>query len=109
VRSLTPNGKVDRKALANLKAPAVSILPVYGSKGDAIESRIRQIVAEILNLETIDLQRSLLDWGADSLDIVSIFNRLEREFGIRPRIEEFYAQPTIAQLAAAYQPHTHGH
>jgi len=106
---LTQNGKVDRKALAGIATSVNVDSSTLEAAPTDVEARIRQIVESALRCNGIEPQQNLLDLGADSLDIVSIINRLEQEFGFRPKIEEFYSQPTVAQLVTAYQRRLRGH
>jgi acyl carrier protein len=44
--------------------------------------------------------------GADSLDLVTIANRMERDLGFRPSITEMYYEPAIVNLIDSYHKHT---
>ncbi|HEX2186626.1 MAG TPA: amino acid adenylation domain-containing protein, partial [Chloroflexota bacterium] len=107
---LSGNGKVDRLALAKL-APrdaagasasgAAAGADVAGGTPSVVE-RIGRIVAEVLELDRPDPAANLLSLGANSLDMVRIGNRLEAEFGARPRLDEIFRLQTVAALAGYY-------
>ena len=100
---LTPNGKVDRKSLAaSSRIHHAASHRKMVSDGE-IETRIEQIVAGALGLEHIKPDQNLLELGADSLDLVTIVSRLEREIGFRPKIADIYHQPTIIELLQNYR------
>jgi len=100
---LTSNGKVDRKALAS-RAKTVSLptrQPVRGNS--SVEERIARCIAGVLKFDDIGADTSLLDLGANSIDLTRIATRLEQEFQCRPNIEELYNLPSPRSLAMAYQ------
>jgi amino acid adenylation domain-containing protein len=100
---LTPNGKVDRKALP---------IPDDGTSSDFQEVRsvelspsvdkISQIVGSVLKLDRINPSASLFNLGATSIQIIMMTNQFENKLGYRPRIDEIYADPTIAAIADKY-------
>jgi SagB-type dehydrogenase family enzyme len=101
---LTPNGKVDRAALPALKAhPAPERAEpqdtLIGSDNADLLGRINALIAEELGQPPLDPAQNLLAVGANSLDLVRIVGRLEKEFGVRPSFQEFFADPTVSALA----------
>jgi SagB-type dehydrogenase family enzyme len=65
-------------------------------------SRIRELVAAALERDELAADANLLDLGANSVDLIRIANRLERELGFRPRMEAFFRDPTVRGLAALH-------
>ena len=96
---LSPNGKVDRTALRNVP-DAPETAPTNGS--DAVTGRITQIVARILRIGHVEPDANLLNLGADSLNLISIVNALDREMHFRPKISDLYRNPTVAALVAGF-------
>jgi amino acid adenylation domain-containing protein len=101
---LTPNGKVDRAALPALKAlpaPERAALQdtLIGGRSADMLGRINALIAEELGQPPLDPAQNLLAVGANSLDLVRIVGRLEKEFGVRPSFQEFFADPTVTALA----------
>jgi SagB-type dehydrogenase family enzyme len=68
--------------------------------------RIARLIAEVLNLDAIDPDVDLMTLGVHSIDTVRIANRLEEEFGFRPRVDEFLQLSTVDALARYYENHT---
>jgi amino acid adenylation domain-containing protein len=104
VLPLTPNGKVDRAALPTLEsfpAPerAAPQGTLIGSSNADMLGRINALIAEELGRPPLDPAQNLLAIGANSLDLVRIVGRLEKEFGVRPSFQEFFADPTVTALA----------
>ena len=68
----------------------------------SLTGRLSTIVADILRLETIDPEESFLSYGANSIDLVRLGNRLEQELGTRPRIDALFRLQTVRELAGWY-------
>jgi amino acid adenylation domain-containing protein len=95
---LTPNGKVDRRALANLAvAPPAAPAPPA--------PHVAQIAALVRAASRADIpsdDSNFLDLGLNSVDLIRIINALDAALGFRPSIDALYAAPTIVWLASAY-------
>jgi len=100
---LTSNGKVDRKSLTESNYIQHADSHLEEGSGSEIETCIARIVAGALGMERVEPDQNLLELGADSLDLVTIVNHLEREMGFRPKIANLYHQPTIAGLIKNYR------
>jgi SagB-type dehydrogenase family enzyme len=97
---LNASGKIDRRALPPPPKEVESKTPAdHGNIVGAIDG----IVAGVLKLNTVDWDVNLLSLGATSLDMIRVANRLEKELSFRPKIDEFYADPTVRGLSRAYE------
>lgn len=101
---LTANGKVDRRALPE---PSTSAAPAVRGGAEGLRPFDQQIAACVARVLKLDLDRvpfdaSLLDLGANSIDLVRIAAAFEREFGVRPGMEEFYSNPTLNGLLRSF-------
>ncbi|MFQ5678529.1 MAG: amino acid adenylation domain-containing protein [Gemmatimonadota bacterium] len=97
---LTRNGKIDRRSLPD---PAVATAPTERPAAAATETseaarKILGIVETVLDVERVDPLSNLLEYGANSIDMVRIGNQLEEAFGTRPRIEELFRLQSVAEL-----------
>ena len=97
---LTPNGKVDRRALpapdqADLAPPATFTAP-----RDSVESRLVQIWEAVLGVRPIGIKDNYFELGGHSLLAVKLMNRIEQAFGKTLPIATLLQAPTIEQLAA---------
>jgi pyochelin synthetase len=94
---LSANGKVDRRALV---PPAARPDAETTAVSDRLTREIGDLVAGMLNLPTVDPNRSLFELGATSLTLVSlqrlIANRLGRTIGL----QQIFERPTVAGFAA---------
>ena len=107
---LTANGKLDRKGLPD-PAPAApaAARSEAAAEAAAAEAALEQYdailaaVARIASLPDLKPEDNLLQLGATSLDIIRVVNMLEQDFGFRPRIDQFYATPTVEFLSSLYE------
>jgi amino acid adenylation domain-containing protein len=100
---LTGNGKVDRKALAATLAEAPAPRASAPQQAEGLRNRLFDLLASALGRGTLDPRASLLELGANSLDVVRIANRFERELGFRPGLQELIRFSTAEQLVAYYE------
>ncbi len=97
---LSPNGKIDRRALPAPEQSDRARDPEYLAPGDDWELRLTNIWEEILGIRNIGIKHNLFDLGAHSLLISRVLTRIEREFGRRLSFASVFGAPTIEQLAA---------
>lgn len=62
--------------------------------------RIEQIFTELLKVEKIEPEMELKALGLDSLDLVEVMMRLEKEFGIEFSNDEMLGFSTVADVVA---------
>jgi amino acid adenylation domain-containing protein len=97
---LTPNGKVDRRALP---APAEADLAPQGefaAPTDAVEAKLVKIWENLLNVRPIGIRDNYFELGGHSLVAVRLMNQIEEAFGKNLPIATMLQAPTIEQLAA---------
>ncbi len=94
---LTPNGKIDRKALPD---PDVQqrVVP-YVAPRDDIEIAIADVWMQLLRKDEIGIHDSFFDLGGHSLLANQIVSRLRKNFGIALPIRDLMTHPTVAELA----------
>jgi thioesterase domain-containing protein/acyl carrier protein len=96
---VTPNGKLDRKALPAPDANAYAT-PAYEPPRDDIEQRLIQIWQQLLAVEPIGIRSNFFDLGGHSLLVVTLFAQIKRVFQRSIPIAAIFGSPTIEQLAA---------
>ncbi len=101
---LTPNGKVNRQALPEPPEVARSAEQDRSLRETGLE-QMRELVSGVLGQTKLDPEVSLLEYGATSIDVIRIVNRLDETLGYRPRIGDLYRDLTIAGLTRSYQRH----
>jgi amino acid adenylation domain-containing protein/non-ribosomal peptide synthase protein (TIGR01720 family) len=99
---LTPNGKVDRRALP---APDFS----HAGKAQAgdepqtpVERALSNIWSRLLKLERVSVNDNFFELGGDSILSIQVIARARRE-GIHLKPRQMFEHPTIAALASVAQ------
>ncbi|MFB8059868.1 amino acid adenylation domain-containing protein [Kitasatospora purpeofusca] len=95
---LTPNGKTDRKALPPV-ARSRGGQELFVAPRTPAEIRIAELWQGLLGVPEVGVHDVFLDLGGHSLLAVGLLARVEREFGTRVPLAEFFAAPTVAALA----------
>ncbi len=96
---LSPNGKLDRKALPAPGADARAAR-AYEAPLGATEITLAELWAELLKVEQVGRHDHFFELGGHSLLAVSLMGRLRR-LGWSADVKVLFAQPTLAALAAA--------
>ncbi|MFJ4156105.1 non-ribosomal peptide synthase/polyketide synthase [Pseudomonas sp. NPDC089752] len=94
---LSPNGKLDRKALP--EPDAIQDRPFEAPQGET-EILLATLWAELLGVERVGRHDNFFELGGHSLLAVSLTSRL-RQQGLHADIRVLFGQPTLAALAAA--------
>lgn len=93
---LTPNGKVDRKALPKVKLDENNIVRASTPTEKLLEKNILKVLNN--TLETVDINTPFISLGLDSLSIVQLQSLL-LENKLNLTTQTFYKFPTIKSLA----------
>ncbi|SHF44300.1 non-ribosomal peptide synthase domain TIGR01720, partial [Seinonella peptonophila] len=96
---ITPNGKVDRKALPE---PAWEGEVTFVAARNEIEARLVHIWQEILQQPQIGIQDNFFACGGDSILSIQVVARAQRE-GLRLTPKQLFEHQTIAELAPYVQ------
>ena len=102
---LTPNGKVDRRALLTQAITAVAALPAVDSAPEsATESAMESVIAglwqDVLGLASVGRTDNFFDLGGHSLLVVQVQRRLREATGREVSITDMFRLPTVRALAA---------
>ena len=99
---LTPNGKVDRKALPAPDAEAL-ITHAYEAPQGPVEEVLAGIWQELLGVERVGRNDSFFDMGGHSLLIMQLLARVQSRLGHEVGLQAFYRAPTVAGMARLIQ------
>ena len=100
---LTPNGKLDRKALpAPVMAMSTAAERAEGFEIPLTEAEqsVAEIWATVLDFDAIEPDDNFFDLGGHSLQAVQIIGRMKADMGVRVRPTDLMYQ-TLRQLAAS--------
>ena len=96
---LTPNGKVNRKALPDPSlASVISDNTEYVVPRNDFELSLVTVWQMVLKLPKVGITDNFFDLGGDSLMTVPLVHEMERATGIKFDIGEIFSSPTIKQL-----------
>jgi amino acid adenylation domain-containing protein len=96
---LTPNGKVDRKALPLPGAPTPIDLASPVSGRESTQNQLTAIWRTLLSVSEIGLHDDFFALGGHSLLTVQLQSRIRQQFSRELSITQLFQQPTIAALA----------
>lgn len=99
---LTPNGKVDRLALARTR----DAVPAAAETGGSLESKILALWSEILGRPLSDATANFFDIGGNSIHLAVVHIRLMKMTGKEFPITELFALPTARAIAGFLAPKT---
>lgn len=92
---LSPNGKLDRRALPTPDQPIRTVVPPR----NPTEAVVAAIWGEVLQLETFSVEDSFFELGGNSLLATRINSRLRHAFQLELPLRSLLERPTVAGLA----------
>ncbi|MGG1674003.1 amino acid adenylation domain-containing protein, partial [Paenibacillus sp. NRS-1783] len=99
---LTPNGKIDRKALpvpdGSLQTGADYIAP-----RSWVESKLVQVWQEVLGLEQVGVKENFFEIGGHSLRATTLVSKVHKELNKSLPLRNIFEAPTIEQLAVVIE------
>jgi amino acid adenylation domain-containing protein len=93
---LTPNGKIDQKALPE---PGTKIESDYIPPGDEVEKKLAVIWQEVLEKEVIGINDNFFQLGGHSLKAAAVAVKIKKEFNVDIPLVELFRAPFIKSLA----------
>src|SRR5262245_11413716 len=96
---LSPNGKVDRRALPSQPGVRLGSSPPFVAPRDAIEEALARIWKDLLGVEAVGVYDGFFELGGDSLQAAQLLARVEQTFGQRLPLATLLQDATIAYLA----------
>ncbi|ARB28761.1 hypothetical protein B5P22_16170, partial [Pseudomonas tolaasii] len=93
---LSPNGKLDRKALPK---PDAAVQQAYVAPRSELEQRIASVWADVLRVEQVGVTDNFFELGGDSIISIQVVGRA-RQAGIHFTPKELFQYQTVQGLAA---------
>ena len=94
---LTPNGKVDRKALPAPDGTA-AMSQAYTAPRTAVEEQLAAIWQRLLNVDQVGVHNNFFELGGDSILAIRFIGQA-KEMGITFRLNQLFQNQTIEKLA----------
>jgi amino acid adenylation domain-containing protein len=95
---LSPNGKLDRRALPAPELDAVQGRAYEPPHGE-LEEALAEIWQELLHIQRVGRNDSFFELGGHSLLLVQMLDRLKKR-GYETQVREIYARPKLSDLAS---------
>ncbi|PFZ81315.1 non-ribosomal peptide synthetase, partial [Bacillus pseudomycoides] len=95
---LTPNGKVDRKALLELEGN-LQTGTEYEAPRTVIEVQLAEIWKEVLGLKQVGVKDNFFDIGGHSLRATILISKIHKEMNVSISLREIFRFPTLQQMA----------
>lgn len=94
---LSANGKADRN---NLPKPLVkAVKGEYREAGTETQKRLVAIWGEVLGVEKIGIRDNFFELGGDSLKLVRVIHRFQKEFSVEMSLNTAFEHPTVEEWA----------
>jgi len=103
---MTPNGKIDRRALPKPQVADVAIAETYVAPRTPVEQQLTQIWSDLLGIHPIGVTDNFFDVGGHSLLAVRLTSQIEKQFGVKLPLSTLLTAATIEQLAAVLEQET---
>lgn len=94
---MTPNGKIDRKALPEPDFSGDESMEEY-QPNSHLEMQIQLIFQKLFNTGTINPEDSFFDLGGDSLKAIKLLLEIERVTGCKLMMEKLYNNSSVRAL-----------
>jgi amino acid adenylation domain-containing protein len=99
VMPLTPNGKIDRKALPVPDITSFGVSPKTVAAGNSTEEILTAIWTDILRLTNVGVEDNFFDLGGNSLLGLRVIDRIEARFGLKVSVVKLYQYVNIRSMS----------
>src|SRR6185503_4573709 len=98
--TLTPNGKIDRRALPEPGNTRPRLKIPYAAPQNDIEANLAAIWREVLRLDRVGSHDNFFDLGGHSLAASRVISRVTQTFQLELPVKMLFDAPTVAEMAA---------
>ena len=95
---LTPNGKIDRKALPEPDGSINSGVE-YVAPDNEIQEKLARIWQEVLGIDQIGIHDNFFELGGHSLMASRVLTKINKDFQVNVFLKEIFENPTIDWLS----------
>lgn len=100
---LTPNEKVDRKALPAPDQNRPDLGKTFIAPRDMAEQQLAKVWEKVLGVQPIGVADNFFELGGHSLLAVKLFSQIDRVFGKKLPLATLFRAPTIEQMAKLFR------
>lgn len=93
----TPNGKVDRKALPEIKAQIEKTKKI--APRNDIDAKLVDVFKDLLHIDKISINDSFFDLGGDSLSAINLCTRIQSKFNAQLSVRDILDNPVLQDLS----------
>jgi acyl carrier protein len=102
---LTPNGKLDRKALPEPDKLRPQLDTWYAAPTNPTEEQLAEIWSQVLSLDRVGVHDNFFDLGGHSLAATRVVSRVIKQFQLEVPLQSLFQSPTVAEMAAVIAEH----
>ncbi|HKI01750.1 MAG TPA: amino acid adenylation domain-containing protein [Thermoanaerobaculia bacterium] len=100
---LTPNGKIDRRALLASGGVAFEAREGYVAPRNPVEESLAAIWAQILKVERVGVYDNFFELGGQSLLATQVVSRIREAFEVDLPVRALFQKPDVAGLSEAIE------
>lgn len=94
---VTPNGKVDRKALP---APTLATMDVeFVAPRNETETKLAEIWKTVLSIEEVGVHHNFFEIGGQSLLAIQVISRIKEIFSVQLKVSDLFVHTSIEKLS----------
>ncbi len=98
---LTPNGKVDRRALPTPEGGRPAMEAEYVGPRTGVEEEMARIWAEVLGVKQVGVYDNFFELGGHSLLATQVVSRVRKNMEVELPLRALFEEPTVAGLTGA--------
>ncbi|MDP8242501.1 MAG: amino acid adenylation domain-containing protein [Candidatus Hinthialibacter antarcticus] len=99
---LTPNGKVDRKALPPIESSIAEAAPIDEEPRTELEVKLLELWRGSLENNAVGVHGNFFEWGGHSILATRLLYRIQRDLSLNATLMDLFQHPTPAGFAAAF-------
>jgi acyl carrier protein len=98
---MTPNGKLDSRALPLPGEAKVEPEQTYVAPRNSVEETVALTWSQLLGVERVGVNDNFFDLGGHSISAIQLLSRLNKAFDLELKLRAIYDTATLGELAAA--------
>jgi amino acid adenylation domain-containing protein len=96
---LTPNNKVDRRALPAPEGARLEVESAFVSPRTPVEEIVAEMWSQVLGIERVGIHDNFFALGGHSLLATQVISRMQDAFQVELALHTMFGMPTVASLA----------